>query len=187
MFCTNCGNNIIEGAKFCQYCGMKTVIASKDSITEETVPNYPGAEYTVIYTRNGRGESRVKKLSDGQGYQPDAGSSDGQDRGDFFGSQTLPAHGSNNTGGYAQTTGGMGSTAPNAFESEEAYTSRIFNSPVLGVAGIREGDSDRWESEKEEDDNKGNGILIALIVILVLLILLIGFSTFAYIQGLIDF
>ena len=185
MFCTNCGNNINEDAKFCQYCGMKTVLASKDSLTENTIPDYPGEEYTVVYSRNGQGESRVKKLSDRQGYQPDAGSADGQDRGGFYESQTRPAHGSNTAGGHAQGTDGMDSIAPNAFGSAEAYTSKVFNSPVLGVAGVREGNSGRELSEKA--DSKGNGILIALIVILVLLILLVGFSAFAYIQGLIDF
>lgn len=185
MFCTNCGNNINEDAKFCQYCGMKTVLASKDSLTENTVPDYPGEEYTVVYSRNGQGESRVKKLSDRQGYQPDPGSADGQDRGGFYESQTRPAHGSNTAGGHAQGTDGMDGIAPNAFGSAEAYTSKVFNSPVLGAAGVREGNSGRELSEKA--DSKGNGILIALIVILVLLILLVGFSAFAYIQGLIDF
>ena len=251
MFCTNCGSNINEGAKFCQYCGMKTVIASKNSMTEETVPNYPGAEYTIVYPRNGQGESRVKKLSDGYGYQSDGRTADGQDRGGFYTSETQPAsaYGSN-TGGYMQETGhtqemghaqtnnGRDSNAPDAFESAsegfpgnaaggagsaaenrgwdmtspygaemheyasndrytgnggpntasaEAYTSKVFNSPVLNVAGLREGDSNQEHSGEEKDDKKGNGILIALIVILILLILLVGFSAFAYIQGLIDF
>ena len=237
MFCTNCGKNINEGAKFCQYCGMKTVISEKGSMTEETVPNYPGEEYTVVYSPNGQGENRVEKFSDGRGYQPDGKSAGGQSFDAFDLSQTQPAHG-NSTGGFAQETVGMGGNGANAFgqagagfpgsapggagsrpedlrwgtsssfgsgetpypsedgftestgpitESAKAYTSKVFNSPILGVAGIRDGDSGRATSETEEDDSKGNGVLIAIIVILILLILLVGFGAFAYIQGLIDF
>jgi hypothetical protein len=99
-------------------------------------------------------------------------------------------------GSYAQEAGAMSRSTPDAYEQaaefrrnapDEAYTSKVFNSPVLGVAGLKEGDSNQEHPEEEEDDSKGNGILIALIVILILLILLVGFSAFAYIQGLIDF
>ena len=165
MFCSNCGNIIIEGAKFCQYCGMKTVIASKDSMNDNTVPNYPGTEYTIVYTQNGQGESRVKKLSDGHAQ-------------DMGRAQEMRS---------SQGTYRTGSNAPGAFESAGAYTSKVFNSPVPGVAGLREGNPGPEHSEEEEDGNRGNGILIALIVILILLILLVGFGACAYIQGLIDF
>ena len=225
MFCTYCGNTINEGAKFCQYCGKKTVLAAKGSLTEDTIPNYPGEEYTIVYSKNGQGESRVEKVSDRRAYQPGERTVDGQDRGGYYASQIRSAYGGK-TGGHAQETGrmsscaqeagamgsyaqeaaGMGSYAqeadamsrstPDAFEQaaefrrnapDEAYTSKVFNSPVLGVAGLKEGDSNQEHPEEEEDDSKGNGILIALIVILILLILLVGFSAFAYIQGLIDF
>ena len=63
MFCTYCGNTINEGAKFCQYCGKKTVLAAKGSLTEDTIPNYPGEEYTIVYSKNGQGESRVEKVA----------------------------------------------------------------------------------------------------------------------------
>ena len=225
MFCTYCGNTINEGAKFCQYCGKKTVLAAKGSLTEDTIPNYPGEEYTIVYSKNGQGESRVEKVSDRRAYQPGERTVDGQGRGGYYASQIRSAYGGK-TGGHAQETGrmsscaqeagamgsyaqeaaGMGSCAqeadtmsrstPDAFEQaaefrrnapDEAYTSKVFNSPVLGVAGLKEGDSNQEHPEEEEDDSKGNGILIALIVILILLILLVGFSAFAYIQGLIDF
>lgn len=225
MFCTYCGNTINEGAKFCQYCGKKTVLAAKGSLTEDTIPNYPGEEYTIVYSKNGQGESRVEKVSDRRAYQPGERTVDGQDRGGYYASQIRSAYGGK-TGGHAQETGrmsscaqeagamgsyaqeaaGMGSYAqeadamsrstPDAFEQaaefrrnapDEAYTSKVFNSPVLGVAGLKEGDPNQEHPEEEEDDSKGNGILIALIVILILLILLVGFSAFAYIQGLIDF
>ena len=225
MFCTYCGNTINEGAKFCQYCGKKTVLAAKGSLTEDTIPNYPGEEYTIVYSKNGQGESRVEKVSDRRAYQPGERTVDGQGRGGYYASQIRSAYGGK-TGGHAQETGrmsscaqeagamgsyaqeaaGMGSYAqeadamsrstPDAFEQaaefrrnapDEAYTSKVFNSPVLGVAGLKEGDSNQEHPEEEEDDSKGNGILIALIVILILLILLVGFSAFAYIQGLIDF
>lgn len=166
MFCTNCGNTIKEGAKFCQYCGKKTVLAVKDSMMEETVPNYPGAEYTVIYSPGGKGESRVEKLSDGGGMP--GGMPDGSEARDSAG------------GMHPESSG----EAP---LSQAEYTSRAFNSPVLGVAGLKEDNSDPELPEEEEDDGKGKGILIALIVILILLILLVGFSAFAYLQGLIDF
>ena len=99
-------------------------------------------------------------------------------------------------GSYAQEAGAMSGNTPDAFEQaaefrrnapDEAYKSKVFNSPVLGVAGLKEGDPNQEHPEEEEDSSKGNGILIALIVILILLILLVGFSAFAYIQGLIDF
>lgn len=163
MFCTNCGNIILEGAKFCQYCGMKTVIASKDSMTDNTVPNYPGTEYTIVYSQNGQGESRVKKISDAYAQETSS-------------AQEMR---------YPQGTYRTGSNAPDAFGSAGAYTSKAFNSPVPGVAGLREGNPGR--EHPEEDDNRENGILIALIVILILLILLVGFGACAYIQGLIDF
>ena len=225
MFCTYCGNTINEGAKFCQYCGKKTVLAAKGSLTEDTIPNYPGEEYTIVYSKNGQGESRVEKVSDRRAYQPGERTVDEQDRGGYYASQARSAYGGR-TGGHAQDTGRMSSCAqeagamsgyaqeagrmgsyaqeagvmsgntPDAFEQaaefrrnapDEAYTSKVFNSPVLGVAGLKEGDPNREHPEEEEDDSKGNGILIALIVILILLILLVGFSAFAYIQGLIDF
>ena len=225
MFCTYCGNTINEGAKFCQYCGKKTVLAAKGSLTEDTIPNYPGEEYTIVYSKNGQGESRVEKVSDRRAYQPGERTVDEQDRGGYYASQARSAYGGRTGGhaqdtgrmsscaqeagamnGYAQETGRMGSYAqeagamngntPDAFEQaaefrrnapDEAYTSKVFNSPVLGVAGLKEGDPNQEHPEEEEDDSKGNGILIALIVILILLILLVGFSAFAYIQGLIDF
>ena len=235
MFCTYCGNTINEGAKFCQYCGKKTVLAAKGSLTEDTIPNYPGEEYTIVYSKNGQGESRVEKVSDRRAYQPGERTVDEQDRGGYYASQARSAYGGRTGGhaqeagamnGYAQETGRMGSYAqeagamgsyaqeagrmgsyaqeagamsgntPDAFEQaaefrrnapDEAYTSKVFNSPVLGVAGLKEGDPNREHPEEEEDDSKGNGILIALIVILILLILLVGFSAFAYLQGLIDF
>ena len=215
MFCTYCGNTINEGAKFCQYCGKKTVLAAKGSLTEDTIPNYPGEEYTIVYSKNGQGESRVEKVSDRRAYQPGERTVDEQDRGGYYASQARSAYGGR-TGGHAQDTGRMSSCAqeagamngyaqeagvmsgntPDAFEQaaefrrnapDEAYTSKVFNSPVLGVAGLKEGDPNREHPEEEEDSSKGNGILIALIVILILLILLVGFSAFAYIQGLIDF
>ena len=205
MFCTYCGNTINEGAKFCQYCGKKTVLAAKGSLTEDTIPNYPGEEYTIVYSKNGQGESRVEKVSDRRAYQPGERTVDEQDRGGYYASQIRSAYGGK-AGGHAQETGRMGSYAqeadamsrstPDAFEQaaefrrnapDEAYTSKVFNSPVLGVAGLKEGDSNREHPEEEEEDSKGNGILIVLIVILILLILLVGFSAFAYIQGLIDF
>ena len=223
MFCTYCGNTINEGAKFCQYCGKKTVLAAKGSLTEDTIPNYPGEEYTIVYSKNGQGESRVEKVSDRRAYQPGERTVDEQDRGGYYASQARSAYGGR-TGGHAQDTGRMSSCAqeagamngyaqetgriyaqeagamsgntPDAFEQaaefrrnapDEAYTSKVFNSPVLGVAGLKEGDPNREHPEEEEDDSKGNGILIALIVILILLILLVGFSAFAYLQGLIDF
>ena len=225
MFCTYCGNTINEGAKFCQYCGKKTVLAAKGSLTEDTIPNYPGEEYTIVYSKNGQGESRVEKVSDRRAYQPGERTVDEQDRGGYYASQARSAYGGK-TGGHAQETGRMGSYAqeagamsgyaqeagrmgsyaqeagvmsgntPDAFEQaaefrrnapDEAYTSKVFNSPVLGVAGLKEGDPNQEHPEEEEDSSKGNGILIALIVILILLILLVGFSAFAYIQGLIDF
>lgn len=225
MFCTYCGNTINEGAKFCQYCGKKTVLAAKGSLTEDTIPNYPGEEYTIVYSKNGQGESRVEKVSDRRAYQPGERTVDEQDRGGYYASQARSAYGGRTGGhaqdtgrmsscaqeagamnGYAQETGRMGSYAqeagamngntPDAFEQaaefrrnapDEAYTSKVFNSPVLGVAGLKEGDPNQEHPEEEEDSSKGNGILIALIVILILLILLVGFSAFAYIQGLIDF
>ncbi len=215
MFCTYCGNTINEGAKFCQYCGKKTVLAAKGSLTEDTIPNYPGEEYTIVYSKNGQGESRVEKVSDRRAYQPGERTVDEQDRGGYYASQARSAYGGKTGGhaqeagamsGYAQEAGRMGSYAqeagamngntPDAFEQaaefrrnapDEAYTSKVFNSPVLGVAGLKEGDPNREHPEEEEDDSKGNGILIALIVILILLILLVGFSAFAYLQGLIDF
>ena len=215
MFCTYCGNTINEGAKFCQYCGKKTVLAAKGSLTEDTIPNYPGEEYTIVYSKNGQGESRVEKVSDRRAYQPGERTVDEQDRGGYYASQARSAYGGR-TGGHAQDTGRMSSCAqeagamngyaqeagvmsgntPDAFEQaaefrrnapDEAYTSKVFNSPVLGVAGLKEGDPNQEHPEEEEDSSKGNGILIALIVILILLILLVGFSAFAYIQGLIDF
>lgn len=225
MFCTYCGNTINEGAKFCQYCGKKTVLAAKGSLTEDTIPNYPGEEYTIVYSKNGQGESRVEKVSDRRAYQPGERTVDEQDRGGYYASQARSVYGGRTGGhaqdtgrmsscaqeagamnGYAQETGRMGSYAqeagamsgntPDAFEQaaefrrnapDEAYTSKVFNSPVLGVAGLKEGDPNQEHPEEEEDGSKGNGILIALIVILILLILLVGFSAFAYIQGLIDF
>lgn len=215
MFCTYCGNTINEGAKFCQYCGKKTVLAAKGSLTEDTIPNYPGEEYTIVYSKNGQGESRVEKVSDRRAYQPGERTVDEQDRGGYYASQARSAYGGKTGGhaqeagamsGYAQEAGRMGSYAqeagvmsgntPDAFEQaaefrrnapDEAYTSKVFNSPVLGVAGLKEGDPNQEHPEEEEDSSKGNGILIALIVILILLILLVGFSAFAYIQGLIDF
>ena len=215
MFCTYCGNTINEGAKFCQYCGKKTVLAAKGSLTEDTIPNYPGEEYTIVYSKNGQGESRVEKVSDRRAYQPGERTVDEQDRGGYYASQARSAYGGRTGGhaqeagamnGYAQEAGRMGSYAqeagvmsgntPDAFEQaaefrrnapDEAYTSKVFNSPVLGVAGLKEGDPNQEHPEEEEDSSKGNGILIALIVILILLILLVGFSAFAYIQGLIDF
>ena len=225
MFCTYCGNTINEGAKFCQHCGKKTVLAAKGSITEETIPNYPGEEYTIVYSNNGQGESRVEKVSDRRAYQPGERTVDEQERGGYYASQARSAYGGKTGGhaqeagamsGYAQEAGRMGSYAqeagrmgsyaqeagamsgntPDAFEQaaefrrnapDEAYTSKVFNSPVLGVAGLKEGDPNQEHPEEEEDSSKGNGILIALIVILILLILLVGFSAFAYIQGLIDF
>ena len=215
MFCTYCGNTINEGAKFCQHCGKKTVLAAKGSITEETIPNYPGEEYTIVYSNNGQGESRVEKVSDRRAYQPGERTVDEQERGGYYASQARSAYGGKTGGhaqeagamsGYAQEAGRMGSYAqeagvmsgntPDAFEQaaefrrnapDEAYTSKVFNSPVLGVAGLKEGDPNREHPEEEEDDSKGNGILIALIVILILLILLVGFGACAYIQGLIDF
>lgn len=215
MFCTYCGNTINEGAKFCQYCGKKTVLAAKGSLTEDTIPNYPGEEYTIVYSKNGQGESRVEKVSDRRAYQPGERTVDEQDRGGYYASQARSVYGGRTGGhaqeagamnGYAQETGRMGSYAqeagamsgntPDAFEQaaefrrnapDEAYTSKVFNSPVLGVAGLKEGDPNQEHPEEEEDSSKGNGILIALIVILILLILLVGFSAFAYIQGLIDF
>ena len=215
MFCTYCGNTINEGAKFCQHCGKKTVLAAKGSITEETIPNYPGEEYTIVYSNNGQGESRVEKVSDRRAYQPGERTVDEQDRGGYYASQARSVYGGKTGGhtqeagamsGYAQEAGRMGSYAqeagamngntPDAFEQaaefrrnapDEAYTSKVFNSPVLGVAGLKEGDPNQEHPEEEEDSSKGNGILIALIVILILLILLVGFSAFAYIQGLIDF
>ena len=225
MFCTYCGNTINEGAKFCQYCGKKTVLAAKGSLTEDTIPNYPGEEYTIVYSKNGQGESRVEKVSDRRAYQPGERTVDEQDRGGYYASQARSAYGGR-TGGHAQDTGRMSSCAqeagamsgyaqeagrmgsyaqeagvmsgntPDAFEQaaefrrnapDEAYTSKVFNSPVLGVAGLKEGDPNQEHPEEEEDSSQGNGILIALIVILILLILLVGFSAFAYIQGLIDF
>ena len=225
MFCTYCGNTINEGAKFCQYCGKKTVLAAKGSLTEDTIPNYPGEEYTIVYSKNGQGESRVEKVSDRRAYQPGERTVDEQDRGGYYASQARSAYGGR-TGGHAQDTGRMSSCAqeagamngyaqeagrmgsyaqeagvmsgntPDAFEQaaefrrnapDEAYTSKVFNSPVLGVAGLKEGDPNQEHPEEEEDSSKGNGILIALIVILILLILLVGFSAFAYLQGLIDF
>ena len=215
MFCTYCGNTINEGAKFCQYCGKKTVLAAKGSLTEDTIPNYPGEEYTIVYSKNGQGESRVEKVSDRRAYQPGERTVDEQDRGGYYASQARSVYGGKTGGhtqeagamsGYAQEAGRMGSYAqeagvmsgntPDAFEQaaefrrnapDEAYTSKVFNSPVLGVAGLKEGDPNQEHPEEEEDSSKGNGILIALIVILILLILLVGFSAFAYIQGLIDF
>ena len=215
MFCTYCGNTINEGAKFCQYCGKKTVLAAKGSLTEDTIPNYPGEEYTIVYSKNGQGESRVEKVSDRRAYQPGERTVDEQDRGGYYASQARSVYGGKTGGhtqeagamsGYAQEAGRMGSYAqeagamngntPDAFEQaaefrrnapDEAYTSKVFNSPVLGVAGLKEGDPNQEHPEEEEDGSKGNGILIALIVILILLILLVGFSAFAYIQGLIDF
>ena len=215
MFCTYCGNTINEGAKFCQYCGKKTVLAAKGSLTEDTIPNYPGEEYTIVYSKNGQGESRVEKVSDRRAYQPGERTVDEQDRGGYYASQARSVYGGKTGGhtqeagamsGYAQEAGRMGSYAqeagamngntPDAFEQaaefrrnapDEAYTSKVFNSPVLGVAGLKEGDPNQEHPEEEEDSSKGNGILIALIVILILLILLVGFSAFAYLQGLIDF
>ena len=215
MFCTYCGNTINEGAKFCQYCGKKTVLAAKGSLTEDTIPNYPGEEYTIVYSKNGQGESRVEKVSDRRAYQPGERTVDEQDRGGYYASQARSVYGGKTGGhtqeagamsGYAQEAGRMGSYAqeagvmsgntPDAFEQaaefrrnapDEAYTSKVFNSPVLGVAGLKEGDPNQEHPEEEEDSSKGNRILIALIVILILLILLVGFSAFAYIQGLIDF
>ena len=107
MFCTNCGKNIREDAKFCQYCGSKTVIAAKGSTAGETVPDYPGSEYTIVYSPDGTGESRVEEISsrtgyqsnesaaDGRGYQSGIKSAGGSDRAGFYASQTQPAHGSN--------------------------------------------------------------------------------------------
>ena len=50
-------------------------------------------------------------------------------------------------GSYAQEAGVMSGNTPDAFEQaaefrrnapDEAYTSKVFNSPVLGVAGLKE-------------------------------------------------
>lgn len=209
MFCTYCGNNISDKAKFCQYCGKKTIIAAKDRMTEEPVPNYPGAEYTIIYSSDGQGENRIQKLSGGGDKQPDertAQSAFGPETGDlggegFYESTTRPAFGpeTGDLGGegfYDSATrpvfgedagrGNAGTQGAGPSPSAE-YTSKVFNSPVLGVAGLKADTTETEHSEEEEDDGKGRGILIALIVILILLILLVGFSAFAYIQGLIDF
>ena len=216
----NCGNNIEDGAKFCRYCGKRTTIASKDSMTEETVPNYQGAEYTVVYSSDGQGGSRVRKLSDGLGYQSDVRAVDEQAGIEYDASVTRPAHGG--MGGYAADLYGNTAASPQAGvfapgsgeenpensmsssyndgmynssgqDQENAarpplsaqYTSKAFNSPVLDVAGLKEGEPNPEHSEKYS--KKGNRILIFIIVILILLILLVGFSAFAYIQGLIDF
>ena len=101
MFCTYCGNTINEGAKFCQYCGKKTVLAAKGSLTEDTIPNYPGEEYTIVYSKNGQGESRVEKVSDRRAYQPGERTVDEQDRGGYYASQARSAYGGR-TGGQAE-------------------------------------------------------------------------------------
>ena len=113
MFCTYCGNTINEGAKFCQYCGKKTVLAAKGSLTEDTIPNYPGEEYTIVYSKNGQGESRVEKVSDRRAYQPGERTVDEQDRGGYYASQARSAYGGR-TGGHAQDTGRMSSCAQEA-------------------------------------------------------------------------
>ena len=234
MFCTNCGKNIREDAKFCQYCGSKTVIAAKGSTAGETVPDYPGSEYTIVYSPDGTGESRVEEISsrtgyqsnesaaDGRGYQSGIKSAGGSDRAGFYASQTQPAHGSNPgspqaAGGYAQAANGAGGYAPGTgaaggyaqaangpgeytrdmgamgsfgsdrSDSEAADMSKVFNSPVLGVAGLKEENPGSEQNAEVKSEKKGSGILIAIIVILILLILLVGFAAFAYIQGLIEF
>ena len=214
MFCTNCGKNIREDAKFCQYCGSKTVIAAKGSTAGETVPDYPGSEYTIVYSPDGTGESRVEEISsrtgyqsnesaaDGRGYQSGIKSAGGSDRAGFYASQTQPAHGSNPgspqaAGGYAQAANGpgeytrdmgaMGSFGSDRSDSEAADMSKVFNSPVLGVAGLKEENPGSEQNAEVKSEKKGSGILIAIIVILILLILLVGFTAFAYIQGLIEF
>ena len=65
--------------------------------------------------------------------------------------------------------------------------SKVFNSPVLGVAGLKEENPGSEQNAEVKSEKKGSGILIAIIVILILLILLVGFTAFAYIQGLIEF
>ena len=280
----NCGKNIREDAKFCQYCGSKTVIAAKGSTAGETVPDYPGSEYTIVYSPDGTGESRVEEISsrtgypsngsaaDGRGYQSGIKSADVSDKGGFYASQPRPVYGSNpgspqaaggyaqavngaggyaqaanGAGGYAQATGAasgyvqaangadgyasaagaaggyaqaangaggyapgkgaaggyaqaangpgeytrdmgaMGSFGSDRSDSEAADMSKVFNSPVLGVAGLKEENPGSEQNAEVKSDKKGSGILIAIIVILILLILLVGFAAFAYIQGLIEF
>ena len=260
----NCGKNIRDDAKFCQFCGSRTVIAEKGSAAGETVPDYPGSEYTIVYSPDGTGESRVEEISsrtgypsngsaaDGRGYQSGIKSADVSDKGGFYASQPRPVYGSNpgspqaaggyaqavngaggyaqaanGAGGYAQATGAasgyaqaangadgyapaagaaggyaqaangsgeytrdmgaMGSYGSHGSNPEAADMSKVFNSPVLGVAGLKEENPGSEQNAEVKSDKKGSGILIAIIVILILLILLVGFAAFAYIQGLIEF
>ena len=240
----NCGKNIRDDAKFCQFCGSRTVIAEKGSAAGETVPDYPGSEYTIVYSPDGTGESRVEEISsrtgypsnraaaDGRGYQSGNKSADVSDGGGFYASQPRPVYGSNpgspqaaggyaqavnGAGGYAQTANGadgyapaagaaggyaqaangsgeytrdmgaMGSYGSHGSNPEAADMSKVFNSPVLGVAGLKEENPGSEQNAEVKSDKKGSGILIAIIVILILLILLVGFAAFAYIQGLIEF
>ena len=283
----NCGKNIRDDAKFCQFCGSRTVIAEKGSAAGETVPDYPGSEYTIVYSPDGTGESRVEEISsrtgypsnraaaDGRGYQSGNKSADVSDGGGFYASQPRPVYGSNpgspqaagaaggyaqtanRAGGYAQTANGaggyaqaagaaggyaqaangaggyaqaagaasgyaqaangadgyasaagaaggyaqaangsgeytrdmgaMGSYGSHGSNPEAADMSKVFNSPVLGVAGLKEENPGSEQNAEVKSDKKGSGILIAIIVILILLILLVGFAAFAYIQGLIEF
>ena len=243
----NCGKNIRDDAKFCQFCGSRTVIAEKGSAAGETVPDYPGSEYTIVYSPDGTGESRVEEISsrtgypsnraaaDGRGYQSGNKSADVSDGGGFYASQPRPVYGSNPgspqaagaaggyaqaagaAGGYAQTANGadgyapaagaaggyaqaangsgeytrdmgaMGSYGSHGSNPEAADMSKVFNSPVLGVAGLKEENPGSEQNAEVKSDKKGSGILIAIIVILILLILLVGFAAFAYIQGLIEF
>ena len=116
---------------------------------------------------------------------------DGADPGgeDYYGSATQPAFGSDSAGPGGEDY--YGSAVQPGFSAAAGpspeYTDKVSNAPVLGVAGLKAAAPESEHSEEEEDDDKGRGILIALIVILILLILLVGFSAFAYIQGLIDF
>ena len=223
----NCGKNIRDDAKFCQFCGSRTVIAEKGSAAGETVPDYPGSEYTIVYSPDGTGESRVEEISsrtgytsnraaaDGRGYQSGNKSADVSDGGGFYASQPRPVYGSNPgspqaagaaggyapaagaAGGYAQAANGsgeymrdmgaMGSYGSRGSNPEAADMSKVFNSPVLGVAGLKEENPGSEQNAEVKSDKKGSGILIAIIVILILLILLVGFAAFAYIQGLIEF
>ena len=83
--------------------------------------------------------------------------------------------------------GAMGSFGSDRSDSEAADMSKVFNSPVLGVAGLKEENPGSEQNAEVKSEKKGSGILIAIIVILILLILLVGFTAFAYIQGLIEF
>ena len=69
--------------------------------------------------------------------------------------------------------GAMGSFGSDRSDSEAADMSKVFNSPVLGVAGLKEENPGSEQNTEVKSYKKGSGILIAIIAVGILLILAI--------------